>query len=253
MTISSGGGAFRLFRLMIGLGVAIVASMLMVTVSADDAKAETVLSSWYGPGFAGNITANGEIYDPYGYTAAHKTLPLGTELVVNYNGRSVNVVVNDRGPYIAGRELDLSQGAAEYLGLDRAGVDYVDYYTVGQGYVEPQSVATSQTTADDSGAVYDSGSNAGYSSQTYVDQTQADGSGGYSETNTTVSNTNVSNDTSVSQGGYADGGGGGAHLIQSGDTLSGIAASSGVSVDYLASVNGIQDIDHIVSGQTLYL
>jgi rare lipoprotein A len=99
----------------------------------DRAEARTTLASWYGPGFEGLPTASGEPYDPYGFTAAHKTMRLGTELTVSYGGRSVNVVVNDRGPYVGARELDLSQGAAEYLGLTHAGVDYVDYWRTG-GY-----------------------------------------------------------------------------------------------------------------------
>jgi rare lipoprotein A len=99
----------------------------------DRAEARTTLASWYGPGFEGLPTASGEPYDPYGFTAAHKTMRLGTELTVSYGGRSVNVVVNDRGPYVGARELDLSQGAAEYLGLTHAGVDYVDFWRTG-GY-----------------------------------------------------------------------------------------------------------------------
>src|ERR687897_1101848 len=100
----------------------------------DRAEARDGLASWYGPGFEGLPTASGEPFDPYGFTAAHRTLPLGTDLVVSYGGRSVQVTVNDRGPYVGGRELDLSQGAAEYLGLTHAGVDYVDYYAVRGGY-----------------------------------------------------------------------------------------------------------------------
>jgi rare lipoprotein A len=99
----------------------------------DRAEARTGLASWYGPGFEGLPTASGEPFDPYGYTAAHKTMPLGTELLVSYGGRSVQVTVNDRGPYVGARELDLSQGAAEYIGLTQAGVDYVDYSRAG-GY-----------------------------------------------------------------------------------------------------------------------
>lgn len=98
------------------------------------AEAKVGLASWYGPGFEGLPTASGEPYDPYGYTAAHKTMPLGTELVVKYGGRSVQVTVNDRGPYVGGRDLDLSQGAAESIGLTQAGVDYVKYRQVGRGY-----------------------------------------------------------------------------------------------------------------------
>ncbi|MHB8922308.1 MAG: septal ring lytic transglycosylase RlpA family protein [Thermoleophilia bacterium] len=80
-------------------------------------------SSWYGPGFNGNHTANGEIYNMYAMTAAHKTLPFGTWLKVTYNGRSVFVRINDRGPYVGARILDLSAGSAQAIGL--TGVGYV--------------------------------------------------------------------------------------------------------------------------------
>ena len=81
----------------------------------------TMLASWYGPGFHGRTTANGEIYDMHGYTAAHKTLPFGTKLRVCYNG-CVDVYINDRGPYIGARELDLSAAAAGQIGLIDPGV-----------------------------------------------------------------------------------------------------------------------------------
>jgi len=82
-------------------------------------------TSWYGPGFAGQRTASGEVFDPGALTCAHKTLPFGTRLQVRNpdTGRSVWVRVNDRGPYAGGRQLDLSQGAAEAIGL--AGVGQV--------------------------------------------------------------------------------------------------------------------------------
>jgi len=80
-----------------------------------------VLASWYGPGFHGRLTANGEIYDQHGLTAAHKTLPFGTRLRVCYRGCAV-VRINDRGPYIGSRELDLSKGAADAIGMTAAGV-----------------------------------------------------------------------------------------------------------------------------------
>ena len=68
----------------------------------------SVLTSWYGPGFHGNLTANGERYNQHGLTAAHKTLPFGTRLRVCFE-RCAVVRVNDRGPYIHGRGLDLSK------------------------------------------------------------------------------------------------------------------------------------------------
>ena len=82
------------------------------------------VASWYGPGFAGNLTANGEIYDPMGLTAANKELPFNTLLFVKYNGRGVVVRINDRGPYAGDRIIDLSQGAAKTVGM--SGIGWVD-------------------------------------------------------------------------------------------------------------------------------
>lgn len=79
-------------------------------------------ASWYGPGFDGRTTASGAIFDQEGWTVANKTLPLGTILLITANGRSVVVLVNDRGPYVAGRILDLSHGVAVALGTIHAGV-----------------------------------------------------------------------------------------------------------------------------------
>ena len=94
-------------------------------------------ASWYGPGFNGRRTASGEIFRQNGMTAASKTLPLGTVVRVTnvMNGRSVTVRVNDRGPYVSGRAIDLSRGAAQRIGLTRQGVGRVkisriDYATV---------------------------------------------------------------------------------------------------------------------------
>lgn len=83
------------------------------------------LASWYGPGFEGNLTASGDVFDSSLYTAASKTLPLGTWLYVEYNGRGVVVLVNDRGPYVEPRILDLSRGAAQAIGMEHAGVGWV--------------------------------------------------------------------------------------------------------------------------------
>ncbi|MGH2790962.1 MAG: septal ring lytic transglycosylase RlpA family protein [Actinomycetota bacterium] len=82
------------------------------------------VASWYGPGFAGNSTANGEIFDPMGMTAASKELPFNTLLFVKFNGRGVVVRINDRGPYVGDRIIDLSQGAAQVIGL--SGIGWVD-------------------------------------------------------------------------------------------------------------------------------
>jgi rare lipoprotein A len=173
----------------------------------DRAEARTGLASWYGPGFEGLPTASGEPFNPYGYTAAHKTMPLGTDLVVSYAGRSVQVTVNDRGPYVGGRELDLSQGAAEYIGLTQAGVDYVEYSRAG-GY------------------------GGGYKNYS--------GGADYSSHSGTESYTS------------GDMTGGGTYVVQSGDTLSGIAAQLGTSVEDLAAANGIANPDLVYAGQTIY-
>lgn len=79
----------------------------------------TLIASWYGKKFHGRKTTNGETYNMYGRTAAHKTLPFGTMLLVTHvkNERSVLVRINDRGPFIKGRDLDLSFGAANKLGM----------------------------------------------------------------------------------------------------------------------------------------
>jgi hypothetical protein len=81
-------------------------------------------ASWYGPGFHGRETASGETFNQHALTAAHRTLPLGTEAKVTNlaTGQSVQVKINDRGPYVLGRHLDLSRAAATLIGLIQKGV-----------------------------------------------------------------------------------------------------------------------------------
>jgi peptidoglycan lytic transglycosylase len=88
---------------------------------------EKGVASWYGEPFHGRATANGEIYDMNGLTAAHRLLPLGSTIRVTNldNGRSVTVRVNDRGPFVRGRMLDLSYGAAQALNMVRDGTGRV--------------------------------------------------------------------------------------------------------------------------------
>ena len=81
----------------------------------------TAVAAWYGPGFERAVTASGEAYDPAAFSAASRTLRFGTLLRVSYGARAVTVRVNDRGPYVRGRDLDLSQAAAAALGLPGAG------------------------------------------------------------------------------------------------------------------------------------
>jgi len=85
------------------------------------------VASWYGPGFHGQPTASGEIYNQHALTAAHRTLPLGTRVEVTNlaNGKTVQVRINDRGPFVRGRSIDLSRGAAHRLGMVKSGVNKV--------------------------------------------------------------------------------------------------------------------------------
>jgi len=82
------------------------------------------LASWYGEDFHGRLTASGEVYDMYKLTAAHKTLPLGTVVKVRNleNGKEVEVRVNDRGPFVKGRVIDLSRTAGRAIDIRGAGL-----------------------------------------------------------------------------------------------------------------------------------
>ena len=84
-------------------------------------------ASWYGPGFFGNRTASGEVFRPGTMTAAHRSLPFGTKVRVTnlWNDRSAVVTINDRGPFIAHRVIDLAHGAAHELGLISSGIAQV--------------------------------------------------------------------------------------------------------------------------------
>src|SRR5581483_7082209 len=85
----------------------------------DESKIQKGMASWYGPGFHGKRTANGEVYNQHALTAAHRTLPMGTRAVVTNvdTGESVEVRINDRGPYKYGRVIDLSYAAARQIGM----------------------------------------------------------------------------------------------------------------------------------------
>jgi len=106
--------------LWVALGaVLLTATVLAWQIVGTSPYDEVGVASWYGPGFDGNTTANGEIFDMYAISAAHKTFPFGTILRVTdlETGKSVVVRVNDRGPFVKQRILDLSFGAARLLGL----------------------------------------------------------------------------------------------------------------------------------------
>jgi len=94
---------------------------------------EVGVASWYGPGFDGRLTASGEIYDQDALTAAHRSLPLGTQVRVTElaSGRSLTLRINDRGPYKKGRIIDLSRAAAIKLGIIDKGTARVEISVLG--------------------------------------------------------------------------------------------------------------------------
>lgn len=106
---------------------------------------EKGLASWYGKDFHGKPTANGEIYNMYGVSAAHKTLPLGTWVRVKnkMNGKEIKLRVNDRGPFVSGRVIDLSFTAAKRLGIVGPGTAPVEVVALGApGPNEPLDAPT---------------------------------------------------------------------------------------------------------------
>lgn len=108
------------------------------------------LASWYGKKFHGRKTANGERYNMYGVSAAHKTLPLGTWVRIRHleNGHTLDVRINDRGPFVRGRIIDLSFGAAKKLGIVGPGTARVEIAALGKaGKPRPDGRPTYQPVA----------------------------------------------------------------------------------------------------------
>jgi rare lipoprotein A len=99
------------------------------------------IASWYGEPFHGRQTANGETYDMHGISAAHRTLPLGTVVEVTNldNGRKLKVRINDRGPFVGKRILDLSLGAAKSLDMVQAGLAPIRLRVLRIGVIGPQA------------------------------------------------------------------------------------------------------------------
>jgi len=228
---------------------------LLVFVS-DRAEAKAALASWSGPGFQGKPTADGEAFNADGHTTAHQTLPMGTELIVSYGGKSVPVTVNDRGPYLGNREFDLSQGTAQELGLIRPGVDYVEVSCAnggiypnclnGQPTAQSSANVNSYPIAQDSTIPKDPGTTA-------WDSTPVQNGTNVNFHPTAQDGTNVNSHPTVQDGTNAqDGANNGAYTVKQGETLSGIAAQLGTSIDQLATHNGITNPNLIYSGQTLF-
>ena len=109
--------------------LAVVTPIAFLWGAAVNAAPFLALASWYGPYFHGRTTANGEVYNQWGLTTAHKSLPFGTRIRVTnpYTKQTIVVRVNDRGPYIGPREFDLSRGAAEAVGLIGPGVAQLEF------------------------------------------------------------------------------------------------------------------------------
>jgi len=105
------------------------------------------IASWYGEPYHGRRTASGEVYDMYGVSAAHRTLPFGTLVRVTRrdDGRSIDVVINDRGPFVKGRIIDLSYGAARRIGLDLDGIAPVEVTVLEPGTRAPLTTPTPQS------------------------------------------------------------------------------------------------------------
>lgn len=113
-----------MIKMEIGIKHLFFALLIIIFSSCTTTTIVTGKASYYADSFQGKKTANGERYRKGKRTAAHKTLPFGTKVKVTNlkNGRSVNVRINDRGPFVAGRIIDLSKSAAKKIGMTQQGV-----------------------------------------------------------------------------------------------------------------------------------
>jgi rare lipoprotein A len=129
------------------------------TIAAANAPAQQLsshgLAGWVGQEFAGRTTANGEIFDPMLMTASHRTLPFGTLLDVHNakTGQTVRVRVNDRGPYVGDRLIDLSYAAAQQIGIAESGGGEIDMTVVKVGRGDREPPAAFNVTVPDTSAV----------------------------------------------------------------------------------------------------
>ena len=131
--------------------ITFLASCSSVRIKTSDlpvSEKTNTVASWYGPKFHGRPTASGEIFDMYAMTCAHKEYPFGTRLKVTNmeNNRSAECVVNDRGPFVKGRDIDLSYAVAKELGVIGPGMTRVMLETKGRdnSYIRPVKVQTSE-------------------------------------------------------------------------------------------------------------
>ncbi len=263
---------FRFARL---LWVVLVVCGFMV-FGGGQAEAREALASWYGPGFDGLPTASGETFDADGLSTAHKTLPMGTDLIVGYKGKTVPVSVNDRGPYFGERELDLSQGAALALGLIQPGVDWVQVECANGGIypdclaagppTPPVAPATTSPVASAATqpvvpAIQDA-STAPITPMTPGTPIVQDETAAIQDASTApitppvapaIQDASTPASTPAAPGVpiVQDETSSGVHTVMPGEPLTGIAAGLGTSLEDLMAQNGITNPDLILSGQPL--
>ena len=117
-------------------------SKIRTVKATTNGRVQVGTASWYGKRFHGRQTASGDTYDMFQFTAASRTLPLGTMVKVTNlrNGKWVIVKVNDRGPYVGHRVMDVSYGAAQMMGFRQRGLERVKLEVI-----DPQTVAMAQT------------------------------------------------------------------------------------------------------------
>jgi rare lipoprotein A len=131
----------------------LIAALLLAVPCYTHAQVQTGKASYYADKFEGHLTASGEKYKHSKLTAAHKTLPFGTRVRVTHSGnnKSVEVVINDRGPYVEGRVIDLSKSAAEALGFIHEGLAdvRVEVIDAGDGKGGVQTVAIDHVSIDE--------------------------------------------------------------------------------------------------------
>jgi rare lipoprotein A len=120
----------------------------------DQINRVTAVAAWYGKELQGKKTASGEVFDMYGLSAAHRTFPLGTAVRVTNleNSRSVNVKINDRGPFVKSRDLDLSYGAAKELGFVEQGTARVMIESLDAAHDSAQYTVQAATFAEEESA-----------------------------------------------------------------------------------------------------
>lgn len=136
-------------------------SLVIVPMFVSAQQEELGLASFYSDLFHGKPTASGELYDKNKLTAAHKTLPFGTSIKITRldNGKSVVVRVNDRGPYISGRIVEISKAAAEKIGLDKDGVTRVKVEVVKDEALANQTLTSDNKTSTTEITIKEKGEN----------------------------------------------------------------------------------------------